>query len=77
MSKVLDELVEKKYQLRLEHNHSDMKWYAYYAQRGQRSLFESDLYSSGEDDWETASDTPLEAAQALLKRMSAPPIRDK
>lgn len=59
------ELIEKKYRLRIEHNHSDMKWYAYYAQTGQRALFESDLYSSGDDDWKTASDTPTEALRKL------------
>lgn len=63
--KIADEMIERKYQLRIEHNHSDMKWYAYYAGSGQRSLFESDLYGSGEDDWKTTSDTPTEALRKL------------
>lgn len=50
-----DGLVEKHYQLRIEHNHGDMKWYAYYAGKEQRRLFEDDR------DWETGSDTPTEA----------------
>lgn len=53
-----DELLEKHYTLRIEHNHSDMKWYAYYAGKENRQLFDN------EKDWETGSDTPTEA---LLK----------
>lgn len=65
LDKLLDDLVEAKYQLRLEHNHGDMKWYAYFAGRGGRKLFESDLYSDGDLDWLTAGDTPLEAVIKL------------
>lgn len=54
-----DELVEKKYQLRVEHNHRDMKWYAYYAGKDQRGLFDDDI------DWHTGSDTPTEALDKL------------
>lgn len=55
-----DELIEKKYQLRIEHNHSDMKWYAYYAGKlCQKQLFDDD------DDWVTGSDTPTEALMKL------------
>lgn len=54
-----DKLVEKKYQLRVEHNHSDMKWYAYYAGRNQKNLFDDDI------DWETGSDSPTEAIKKL------------
>lgn len=57
----LDQLVEYRYQLRLEHNHSDMKWYAYYAGKELRNLFDKDT------DRETASDTPQEAAQKLVE----------
>lgn len=63
--KALDGLTEYRYQLRLEHNHADMKWYAYYAGREQRNLHDKDI------DWETASDTPDEAIvklQKLIKR---------
>jgi len=57
LDKVLDSLVEKKYQLRLEHNHSDMMWYVYYAGREARSLFDDGA------DWTTGGDTPTEAAK--------------
>lgn len=66
-----EQMVERKYQLRIEHNHTDMKWYAYYAQRGQRNLFESDPYSNGDDDWKTAADTPTEALNNLRKVIEA------
>lgn len=55
----LKDLVEKKDQLRLEHNHSDMKWYAYYAGRERRQLHDDEI------DWETSGDTPLEAVTKL------------
>lgn len=57
----LDNLVERRYQLRLEHNHGDMKWYAYYAGKNQRQLFDNDI------DWETGSSTPHEAVDKLTK----------
>lgn len=56
-----DYLVEKKYQLRVEHNHSTMKWYAYYAGKDQRGLFDNDI------DWYTESDTPTGAIEKLRK----------
>jgi isocitrate dehydrogenase len=56
---LLDNMVEKRYQLRLEHNHGDMKWYAYYAGKEQRQLFDKEI------DWKTGSDTPLEALEKL------------
>lgn len=59
--KLANELVEKRYQLRIEHNHSDMKWYAYYAGKYLRKLFDKDI------DWYTASDTPTGALQNLSK----------
>lgn len=59
LKEVLDSLVERKYQLRLEHNHSDMKWYAYYAGKAGRKLFDDDA------DWQTGSDNPLDAALKL------------
>jgi hypothetical protein len=65
LDKLLDDLVEKKYQLRLEHNHSDMKWYAYYAGKAQRQLFDEDV------DWETGSDTPLEAVTKLTELVAS------
>jgi hypothetical protein len=52
--------VEYRYQLRLEHNHGDMKWYAYYAGKENRQLHDKEI------DWQTASDTPLEAVQRLI-----------
>lgn len=61
LTKCLDELVERHYQLRLEHNHGDMKWYAYYSTRYQRNLFDKEI------DWRTGSDTPLGAVEELLK----------
>jgi uncharacterized protein (DUF3820 family) len=57
----LDGLVEYKYQLRVEHNHSDMTWYAYYAGKGLRQLFDKDV------DWYTASNTPSGAVSNLVK----------
>jgi hypothetical protein len=54
-----DDLVERRYQLRIEHNHGDMKWYAYYSGKAGRQLFEEDK------DWETMSDTPTEALKKL------------
>lgn len=56
-----DNLVEKKYQLRIEHNHYDMQWYAYYAGRDERRLFDDDI------DRETASKTPTEALRKLAE----------
>jgi len=32
--RLADDLVERQYQLRVEHNHSTMRWYAYYARKG-------------------------------------------
>lgn len=55
---LLEKLEEKHYQLRLEHNHSDMNWYAYFAGKNLRYLFDKD------DDWDMGADTPL---KALLK----------
>lgn len=58
--KLADDLIERQYQLRVEHNHSDMHWYAYYARRGgEKKLFDED------QDWETGSDTPTEALKKL------------
>lgn len=57
--KLADNLIEKRYQLRIEHNHGDMKWYAYYAGKENRQLFDDDI------DWETASDTPTGALENL------------
>lgn len=62
--KLAHELIEKKYQLRIEHNHGDMKWYAYYAGREQRLLFDE------EKDNYTASDTPTEALKKLQDLVS-------
>jgi hypothetical protein len=59
-----EDLIEKKYQLRVEHNHGDMKWYAYYAGKGERCLFD---YDGG---WETGSDTPTDALLKLRELMS-------
>ena len=61
MDELLDSLVEYRYQLRVEHNHGDMKWYAYYAGKEQRSLFDKDI------DWQTGSDTPTQAVKQLKK----------
>lgn len=59
---IADELVEKKYQLRIEHNHSDMKWYAYYARKGSTvNLFDEEEHTL------TMSDTPTEALKKLGK----------
>lgn len=58
-----DQLVEKRYQLRVEHNHSTMKWYAYFAGKDQRGLFDDD------DDWKTESDTPTEAIKKLQHQL--------
>ncbi len=74
--KLADGLVEKHYQLRVEHNHSTMKWYAYYAGKGNRQLFESDLYNEGEHDWLTGADTPTEALQKL-QTLTAPTPTNK
>lgn len=57
--RLADSLAEKYYQLRIEHNHADMKWYAYYAGRTGRSLFDD------KSDWDSCGDTPTEALQAL------------
>ena len=57
------ELVEKKYQLRIEHNHGTMQWYAYYAGKDQRQLFDDD------GDWDTAANTPTQALQALKTKL--------
>lgn len=55
-----EELIERKYQLRIEHNHGDMKWYAYYARKGATvRLFDEDAH------WQTGSNTPTEALQKL------------
>lgn len=56
---IADQLIERRYQLRVEFNHGDMKWYAYYAGREQRHLFDDDA------DWATAADT-IAVALALL-----------
>lgn len=61
---LLDTLVEKRYQLRLEHNHGDMKWYAYYAGKECRQLFDKEI------DWETGGDTPNEALEKLHSLVS-------
>ena len=61
LAEILDGLVEYRYQLRLEHNHRDMKWYAYFAGKDQRLLHDKEV------DWQTASDTPLEAVQKLYE----------
>lgn len=53
--KIAKDLVEYRYQLRVEHNHGTMQWFAYYAGKEDRRLFDKDI------DWETASDTPTEA----------------
>lgn len=58
---VLDSLVEYRYQLRVEHNHSDMMWYAYYAGKDLRQLFDKDI------DWHAASNTPSGAIFNLKK----------
>lgn len=59
LDKHLDELVDYRYQLRLEHNHGDMRWYAYYAGKESRQLFDKDI------DWQTGSDSPTEAITKL------------
>jgi hypothetical protein len=57
---LLKELIEKEYQLRLEHNHSDMRWYAYYARKGSTvQLFDLD------EHYNCSGSTPTEAAQSL------------
>ena len=57
---IADELVERQYQLRIEHNHGDMKWYAYYARKGSTvNLFDKDEHRS------TMADTPTEALKKL------------
>ena len=61
-----DQLVEKHYQLRIEHNHGTMMWYAYYAGKSQRSLFDDD------QDWETQSHTPTEALEKLQALQTNP-----
>lgn len=60
-----DGLIERKYQLRVEHNHGDMKWYAYYSRREGKELFDED------EDWLTASETPTEALKKLKKASQA------
>lgn len=57
----LNNLIEYRYRLRVEHNHSDMKWYAYFAGKEQRLLFDKDI------DWQTSSDTPSEAVTKLTE----------
>lgn len=57
--KLADELLERRYQLRVEHNHGTMSWYAYYALREQRQLFDEEV------DWQTSGQTPTEALQNL------------
>jgi len=58
--KLANELVEKHYQLRIEHNHSTMKWYAYYARKGATvDLFDDDRH------WLTESETPTGALAKL------------
>jgi hypothetical protein len=66
-SETANKLVEWRYQLRIEHNHADMKWYAYYAGKDQRRLFDRVI------DRETAGDTPLEAVTALNDLVSKHP----
>jgi len=61
--RLADELVEKKYQLRVEHNHGTMQWFAYYAGKDQRRLFDDD------GDWDTAASTPTQALQALKTKL--------
>jgi hypothetical protein len=63
--KLADELAEKKYQLRVEHNHGDMKWYAYYAQKESTiNLFDKDEHRL------TMADTPTEAIKNLKEAIS-------
>jgi hypothetical protein len=57
------EVIERKRQLRIEHNHMDMKWYAYYADRELMNLFDDDAH------WLTMSDTPTEALRKLRDLM--------
>jgi len=58
---IANKLVENEYQLRVEHNHGTMKWYAYYGGKTNRDLFDND------EDWKTESDTPTEALRKLAK----------
>lgn len=57
---LLNELVERHYQLRLEFDHSTMAWYAYYAGKANCSLFDKD------EHWDTSGDTPEMALVKLL-----------
>lgn len=53
---LLDKLADLHYNLRLEHNHSDMRWYVYYTGKdGTRKLFDH------QEDWNVSGDTPVEA----------------
>lgn len=65
LEQMLESLAEYRYQLRLEHNHSDMRWYAYFSGKEGRLLFDKDI------DWKTSGDTPTEAVNNLLE------LRDK
>jgi hypothetical protein len=60
---ILQKLEEKHYTLRVEHNHSDMYWYAYFAGREQRSLFDED------EDWNLGGETPIKALLRLVLSM--------
>ncbi len=57
---LMDKLEEQHYQLRLEHNHADMTWYAYFAGKELHNLFDND------DDWSIAGNTPLKALLRLV-----------
>lgn len=57
-----DLLKEKRYQLRVEHNHRDMKWYAYFAGKGSAiQLFDEDWH------WNMAGDNPTDAIAKLYE----------
>ena len=57
------ELVEVKYQLRIEHNHGDIKWYAYYAGKGA-NLTISDVFDI-KMKFIACADTPSQALTIL------------
>lgn len=60
LDRLANELVERKYQLRVEHNHGDMQWYAYYARKGATvNLFDEDEHRG------TMASTPTEALRNL------------
>lgn len=60
-------MVEREYQLTIQHNHLTMKWYAYFARKGAQTFLFDD-----EKHWETESDTPTEAIKKLAARYSTP-----